>query len=74
MHVVGSAKKLGAQVRRLREAREWSRFTLAKKADCHPNTILDIERGLGNPTLSILRSIAKALDVTIGDLLGEKVA
>lgn len=48
-----------------------SQEDLANDADIPINQVGRIERGEINPTLSTLVSIAKALRVTLGELLGQ---
>jgi transcriptional regulator with XRE-family HTH domain len=54
---------LGNNVRRLREAKGWSQEALAEKANLHRTYISGIERGIRNPTLTIIFKIADALSV-----------
>lgn len=56
-------------VRRLRKAIGLTQPALAKKAKCSQTTISDIERGR-NTTSKELPAIAKALGVTVENLLG----
>jgi len=57
-------------LRKLREAKGLSQEKLARLADVANNTIIKIEAGKNtNPTLDTLQKIAKALDVSIYDLL-----
>jgi transcriptional regulator with XRE-family HTH domain len=65
-------------IKRIREQRGWSQETLAAKAGISPVTLLYAERsedkpgrpGRSNtPSLSTLRKIAKALAVSVNDLL-----
>jgi len=57
-------------LRKLRVARGLSQEKLARLADVANNTIIKIEAGKNqNPTLDTLKKIAKALDVSIDDLI-----
>jgi transcriptional regulator with XRE-family HTH domain len=64
--------KFGENLRRLRESQGLSIRTLAGKAEVGYVSIFRIEAGQQDPTLSMLRRIAKALDVTVSELIGEK--
>jgi transcriptional regulator with XRE-family HTH domain len=62
--------KLQANIRKLREKKGLSQEKLARLADVANNTIIKIESGENqNPTLETLQKIAKALDITIDDLV-----
>lgn len=61
--------RLGRRVRELRLAREWTQEELAGKAKKHPTYIGGIERGERNPTLKVLAQLARALGVSLNELL-----
>ena len=56
-------KKVGANVRLLREKAEISQEELADRSRLHRTYISDVERGVRNPTVLVLAKIAKALGV-----------
>ena len=57
-------------LRKLREAKELSQEKLARLADVANNTIIKIEAGKNqNPTLYTLKKIAKALEISVDDLI-----
>lgn len=58
-------KKFGKQLRALREARGWSQEEFADRAGLHRTYVSAVERGVRNPTLSVLERLAKALGVSI---------
>lgn len=60
---------LGANVRRLREARNWSQDQLSEVSGLHRTYLSGIERGVRNPTISIVGRLAKALDIPPETLL-----
>ena len=62
-------KILGGNIRRLREAREWSLSELARQIDDYPASVKRIEDGMSMPGLGLSTRIAEALDVTIDELL-----
>ena len=54
----------------MREAKRLSQEKLARLADVANNTIIKIEAGKNqNPTLDTLKKIAKALDVSVDNLI-----
>ena len=62
-------KRVGATIRRLREARGLSQVALARQATIGRVTLVRIEAGTQDPTLTTLARIARALGVRLRDLL-----
>lgn len=62
-------KRLGINVRRLREASGRSQEAFADDAGIHRTYVSDVERGTRNPTILVVAKLAKALNVTPGTLL-----
>ena len=61
---------LSKNLKKLREQRGLSQDRLAKLANVANNTIIKIEQGENaNPTLDTLKKVAKALDVSVDDLI-----
>ncbi len=61
---------LAKNLKKLREKKELSQDRLAKLADVANNTIIKIEQGENiNPTLDTLKKMAKALDVSVDELI-----
>lgn len=61
---------LAQNLKKLRENKSLSQDRLAKLADVANNTIIKIEQGGNiNPTLDTLKKIAKALDISIDELI-----
>ncbi len=61
---------LSKNLKRLREKKGLSQDRLAKLADVANNTIIKIEQGENqNPTLDTLKKIAKALGISVNDLI-----
>ena len=57
-------------LRKLRESKGLSQEKLARLSDVANNTIVKIEAGKNqNPTLETLKKIAKALDVSVDELI-----
>ena len=65
-------QKLPTIIRKLRKEKGLSQEKLARLSDVSNNTIVNIEAGKQkNPTIDTIRKIAKALDVSLEDLLKE---
>jgi transcriptional regulator with XRE-family HTH domain len=63
-------RRLGAVVRRLRCEREWTQEHLARRAGLSQPHISQIEAGVRvNPTAVIVKKLARALGVPVGELL-----
>ena len=60
--------KVGQTIRRLREARHLSQVALAKRAKVGRVTLVRIEQGTQDPTVTTLERLAKALRVNVRDL------
>jgi XRE family transcriptional regulator, aerobic/anaerobic benzoate catabolism transcriptional regulator len=61
---------LGARVRRIRALRGMSRKTLAGASDISERYIAQLEGGMGNLSVLLLRRVAKAAGITLDDLIG----
>lgn len=62
-------KKFGLAMARARRERGITQEQLADLAGIARSYCSDVERGVRNPTITIVERIAKALDVSMGDLL-----
>ena len=60
---------IGLIIKRLRIQRGITRYTLAIKSSISIRYLAQLESGKGNPTLTILKNIAYALNLTLKDLL-----
>lgn len=61
---------ISKNIKQLREKKGLSQEKLARLADVANNTIIKIESGKNdNPTLDTLKKIAKALDISVDDLI-----
>ena len=61
---------IAKNLRKLREAKKLSQERLARLANVANNTIVKIEAGKNkNPTLTTLKKIAKALEVSVDELI-----
>lgn len=62
--------KIGKNIKKLRQARGLSQDRLSKAADVSYNSIVKLETGgITNPTIETLQKIAKALGVSIEELV-----
>jgi len=65
-----SKSNIARNIRKLRQKKGISQDRLSKLADLSLNTIVNIESGNNpNPTIETLKKIAKALEVSIEELL-----
>ena len=62
-------RQLGLNIQRLRREKGWSQEDLSFESGIHRTYISGIERGVRNPTLTIVGKLAKTLDVPPGTLL-----
>jgi transcriptional regulator with XRE-family HTH domain len=62
-------KRIGLNVRRLRQAKGWSQEAYADHAEIHRTYVSDIERGVRNPSATVIEKLAKPLGVSPGRLL-----
>ena len=63
---------LAENIKRLRKEQSLSQDQLARKAGITYTTLAKIESGVNqNPTMKTLQGIAKALDVTLDELVSE---
>ena len=67
--MTNSAKKLGDNIRRIRLAKEMTQGDLCRKLGVDRGYMSNVESGKKNPTLSTIERIAKALDVSIEELM-----
>ena len=64
----GILAALGRNVRRQRDAKQFTQEKLAEKSGLDPTYISDIERGLRNPGIKNVAKLAKALGLTTAEL------
>lgn len=65
-----SNQNLSNNIKKLRESKGLSQEKLARLADVANNTLIKMESGENeNPTLDTLKKVAKALDVSVDDLI-----
>jgi len=63
------SKKLAARVRFLRQQRNWTQVRLGQAAGLTFKFVGQIERGEVSPTLTSLEKLARALQLSVADLL-----
>lgn len=61
--------ELGSRVKRLREAKGLSQEALAHDADVHRTYVSGVERGVRNPTVTVMEKLATGLGVTLAELV-----
>lgn len=62
-------KLVGKNIRRLRQDKDWSQERLVDETGLHRTYISGIERGVRNPTVTIITKLAEQLDVKPEDIL-----
>lgn len=65
------AEIFGRNVRKARLAKGWSQEQLAFEANLQRSYISEIETGKRNPTLDVVETIARVLEVRVIELLAE---
>ena len=62
--------KISKNIKKLRQAKGLSQDRLSKMADVSYNSIIKLETGgITNPTIETLQKIAKALNVSVDELI-----
>jgi transcriptional regulator with XRE-family HTH domain len=64
-------QRLGRNLKRLRQSKGWSQEKFAFEADVHRTYVSDLERGVRNPSITLIEKLAKALGVSASELLAE---
>ena len=67
--LANASRSLGRRLRSLRAKRAWSQRETATRIGVGVAHVRRIEAGLGNPSLALLVSIARAFGLTITELL-----
>ncbi len=62
-------KRLGMKLKKIREAKGMSQAAVAKKARISREYVNKLEAGRYDPTVGVLRRLAKALEVSMDDLM-----
>ena len=66
---MNSAKKLGKNMKKIRLAKGMTQGDICRKLEVDRAYISNIESGNKNPTLSTITNLAKALNVSVDELL-----
>jgi transcriptional regulator with XRE-family HTH domain len=69
----GAQARFAANMRRIRKSKELTQEKVAELADLHPNYISSVERGERNISICNIEKIARALGVTMAELVSEEV-
>jgi len=67
-HIKDLNKAFGLRIRNLRKKKSLSQEDLADRAGLHPTYVGGVERGERNPSLESILKIAKALEISPGQL------
>ena len=67
--MANSAIKLGENIRRIREEKGMTQIELCRKLKVDRAYMSNVENGKKNPTLSTIEKIAKALGVSLEELM-----
>lgn len=62
-------RKLGARVQRLRQDQGLSQEEFADRAGLHRTYVSGVERGIRNPTVTVLGKLAEGLGVKLPELV-----
>jgi transcriptional regulator with XRE-family HTH domain len=62
-------RKFAKRIKELRKLKKMSQEQLAEKAGLHPTFIGNLERAEKNPTITSLAKIARALNISLSELL-----
>ncbi len=61
-------RRVGRNIKKEREAKGWSQEELADRAGLHRTYVSGVERGVRNPTVTVLERMAQALSLKIGQI------
>ena len=62
-------RRLGRNVQSRRTAKGWSQEEFADRCGLHRTYVSGVERGIRNPTITVVERLAAALAVPIGELV-----
>ena len=66
---MNEAEKLGKNLKRIRTAKGISQGEISRKLEVDKSFVSNIENGKTNPTLATIAKIAKAIGVSVGELM-----
>ena len=64
-------RRLGPNVQRPRREKGWSQEELAERSGLHRTYVSGVERGVRNPTITVVDKLASTLGEKAGVLLGD---
>lgn len=64
-------RRIGLNLKRLREGLGISQWELADRSGLHRTYVSGVERGVRNPTITVLEKLASGLEVKMADLVGD---
>lgn len=67
-------RRVGLNIKRIREAQAISQEELAHRAGVHRTYVSSVERAVRNPTITVLDKIAHGLGVKVGELVDDSSA
>ena len=67
--MTNTAKKLGENIRRIRKEKGMTQIELCQKLEVDRAYMSNVENGNKNPTLATIEKIAKALSVSLNELI-----
>ena len=66
---MNESEKLGKNLKRIRTAKGISQGEISRKLEVDKSFVSSIENGKTNPTLATIAKIAKAIGVSVGELM-----
>jgi len=66
---MNEAERLGKNLKRIRQAKDISQGEISRILEVDKGFISNIEAGKTNPTLTTITKIAKAVGVSVGELM-----
>lgn len=61
--------RFGKRIRQLRQERGWSQEEYGERCSLDRTYISGIERGVRNPSLEVLESLAKGFEISLSELM-----
>jgi transcriptional regulator with XRE-family HTH domain len=62
-------QRLSRNLQRLRKQKAWSQEEFADRAGLHRTYVSGVERGVRNPTITVVEKLAVTLGVKLGELM-----
>jgi len=66
---MNESEKLGKNLKRIRTAKGISQGEISRKLEVDKSFVSNIENGKTNPTLATITKLAKAIGVSVGELM-----